>query len=74
MMYLHGLSEGIQWYNADVSNRHRSILFCPLGNVAFTMDQYISIFNRFLDESPNRGGMPAGAVLLMALEWALPCK
>jgi hypothetical protein len=66
MMYLHGLSEGLEWYNAGVYNIHEKLLFCHLENVPFTMDQYISIFKRYLDEFPNRGGMPAGAVLLMA--------
>jgi hypothetical protein len=49
MMYLHGLSEGLEWYNAGVSNRHGKPLFCPPENVAVTIDQYISVFNRFLD-------------------------
>jgi hypothetical protein len=68
MMYLHGLSEGLEWYSAGVSNHHGRVLFCPPENVELTMDQYITVFNRYLDQSPNRGGMPAGAVLLMALE------
>jgi len=74
MMYLHGLSEGLEWYNAQVLQNGGRRLFCPPQNVAFTMDQYVDVMKRFLDEAPNQNGMPAGIVLLRALESALPCR
>jgi Rap1a immunity proteins len=74
MMYLHGLSEGLDWYNAQVLHDHGRRYFCPPDNLAFTIDQYADVFKRYVDQSPNQSAMPAGMVLLRALEWALPCK
>lgn len=74
LMYLHGLSEGLEWYNAQVRQNRGQMLFCPPQNLAFTMDQYADVMKRFLNEAPNQNAMPAGVVLLRALQWALPCR
>jgi hypothetical protein len=67
-MWISGLLYGIRHANAALGSRP---LFCQGEPIRF--EQEISMTERFVEMYPNTASWPFGAVMLSALQQALPC-
>jgi hypothetical protein len=75
-IYLSGIMQGLQTYNAiQVADKQR-VIFCIPATLAVTEDQADEILSRW--EEPQRGQsvdkLPIGLGLIYALSEAFPCK
>lgn len=70
---LRGIADGIEWSNTRLKTNGQKQLYCPPEKLAMTVDQYRSIFVRYVKENPSEGKFPAGLVMLEALVETFPC-
>lgn len=70
---LRGIADGIEWSNIRLQSNGQKKLYCPPEKLAMTVDQYRSIFVRYVKENPSEGQFPAGLVMLEALVETFPC-
>lgn len=75
-IYVTGLGEGIEWANAQAKVR----LYCPPGELALGMDNYLDILDRQIAFDRNSQGKdfpegsPIGLELLFGLKRTFPCS
>ena len=52
LKYIRGISEGIEWMDAEMAAEYKVRLFCISGNLALTLDQKINMLKVLLDVKP----------------------
>lgn len=71
---LHVVSLSLGAANAELHINGRDPLFCVPANLALTPDQNRSIFEDYLERSPEMGEFPYFMIMLAALQDTFPCE
>jgi hypothetical protein len=75
-MYVMGAGEAYMAANAALLVEHKQLLYCQLGNLGLSADNYVNILQ---DEIPRWGDRSSDdlamvLILLAGLEYTFPCK
>ena len=74
LIYIRGISEGIEWMDAEMAAEYKVRLFCIPDNLALTLDQKINILKVLLDVKPFMDKVQLGLAIKDAYVHAFPCK
>jgi len=74
LIYIRGISEGIEWMDAEMAAEYKVRLFCIPDNLALTLDQKINILKVLLDVKPFMDKTRLGLAIKYAYAHAFPCK
>ena len=66
-------ADGISWSNSYMATVKRQPIYCPPGKLAITVQQYMDILRRHVQENPSDGHDPIGFGLFNALLKTFPC-
>jgi hypothetical protein len=73
-IFLHGISNGLDWANTELKGQKRAQLYCVPPKLGLSVSQSILIFRDHLKRNPENGQYPAGLVMLEAMRTTFPCK
>ena len=74
LICIRGISEGIEWMDAEMAAEYKVSLFCIPDNLALTLDQKINILKVLLDVKPFMDKTRLGLAIKYAYAHAFPCK
>lgn len=76
LLILDAYSNGMDWANSELQSRNTPRLYCAPRNLAITANQTADILRQYL-KSPDgsvTSHLPAGLILLRALQATFPCE
>ena len=76
-LYLSGVIQGLEWYDAAVQKNGTPRVFCAPGTPGLNRDRYVKTLDNFL-EAPGgaaviKSNPPIGNALMLAMTQAFPC-
>ena len=74
LIYIRGISEGIEWMDAEMQAEYKVRLYCIPDNLALTLDQKINMLKVLLDVKPFMEKVQLGLAIKDAYVYAFPCK
>ena len=72
--WLSSVQQGFMWANTKLANQNRKRLYCAPGKMTMTSEQTVQVLKDYVEAKPWALQFHPGVALLLAFEYAFPCK